>query len=413
MRLTTIAFRNLHRNRRRSILSLSAIAVTAIVMVFMMGLIAWMKEDIRTNLTTYISGDLRIRHENFDEDSEGNLLEFLVEDVESLERVLRGTPGIIALSPRLHLGTMAYRNGRTIPAVGMAIDFAAEENFLGFAQFVNEGRIPTPGAREAVFSAPLADKLDLSLGDSITLLLATRRRSSNAVTLTVSGIADFDGVSMNQETFFAPLELMQRIVRTGDGVMEILIRSDVEDSDLNELAVLAEDLRRQLSDRGELTISPWNEASDFYSMIVFADIIYGVMAAIFFLLGSTVIINTTIMTVYERQREIGTLGALGMEPGQIVRLFFTEATMLGIIGALAGTLLGYVLSIPVMRNGIPLYDSFMSEFGEEFSTRLHILVSPGTLLYVFLFASLISSLASYLPARKVSRIKPVEALREG
>jgi putative ABC transport system permease protein len=136
------------------------------------------------------------------------------------------------------------------------------------------------------------------------------------------------------------------------------------------------------------------------------------MAAVFFLLGSTVIINTTIMTIYERHKEIGTLGALGMEPRQIVSLFFIEATMLGVFGAIAGTVLGYLLSIPVMQTGIPLYDSFMSEFGREFSTRLYILVKPGTLLYVFFFASIVSSLASYLPARKASRIKPVEALRE-
>jgi putative ABC transport system permease protein len=412
MNIATIAFRNLSRNRRRSILSLSAIAVTAIVMVFMMGLIAWMKDDIRGNITTYIAGDLRIRHGEFTDEEDGNPLEFLVEDLSDVIRKVTAVPGVTAVSPRLHLGTAAYRDGRTVPAVGMAVDFALEEGFIGLSGFLTEGRLPQTGAREAVFSRPLAEKLGIGNGDRITLLFTTRRRSSNAVTLTVSGIAEFDGVSVNQETFFAPLELMQRIVHTGDAAMELLIRTDVDNADLRALGGKAEEIAAALPPDSPLKVSAWNEASDFWSLIQFADLTYGVMAAVFFILGSTVIINTTIMTIYERRKEIGTLGALGMEPGQIVRLFFAEATFLGIIGAAAGTILGFLLSLPVMRTGIPLYDSFMTEFGAEFSTRLYILVRPGTLLYVFVFASVIASIASYLPARRSSRVAPVEALRE-
>jgi putative ABC transport system permease protein len=412
MKLPVIAFRNLSRNRRRSILSLSAIAVTSIVMVFMLGLIAWMKDDIRSNITTYIAGDIRIRNELFVDEEEGNPLEFLVEDLDQIRNIVEARPEVIAVSPRIHLGTAIYRDGKTIPALGMAIDFADEEEFLDFSDFLIEGTVPAEGSSQAVFSRPLADKLGIGMGDRITLLLSTRRRSSNAVTLEVSGIAEFDGVSINQETFFAPLNLMQRITRTGDSVMELLIRTNINNADINALELLAEDIRRELPADPPLQISPWNEASDFWALMRFADITYGIMGAVFFLLGSTVIINTTIMTIYERHREIGTLGAMGMESGTIVRLFFTEATFLGVFGAAIGTLLGYLLAIPVMNTGIPLYDSFMSEFGAELSTRLYILVKPGTLIYVFVFASLIASLSSYLPARRASRIKPVEALRQ-
>lgn len=412
MKLSIMALRNLGRNRRRSLLSAISIGVTAIAFLLVLGITEWMKSDIRENITTYISGDVRIRHMEFQEDESIHPLRYSLSPGDELVSAVRNIPGVLAVSPRIHLGSVVYRDGKTIPARGTAVDFQFEETFQALSSHIIRGELPRPGSKDALFSQSLADKLELELDDSITLLLRTKRGASNAVTLTVRGIADFSDAAANSMSFFASLPLMQRILRSSNELMEILVQSGrgVESTEL------AGRISRELEQAGftteQFSIRPWQEISQLWSIMRMAEISYGVLALILFLLGSTVIINTTIMTIHERSREIGMLGALGMEPGQIVRLFFLEASFLGIIGAAAGVLLGFMLGIPLEQHGIPMYDSILQDAGvRELSGRMFVKVTPYSALITFLSASLVASLSSYLPARKVSKILPVEALR--
>ncbi|AHC15899.1 ABC transporter permease [Salinispira pacifica] len=412
MKLTVMALRNLGRNRRRSLLSAISIGVTAIAFLLVLGITEWMKSDIRENITTYISGDVRIRHIEFQDDESIHPLRYSLSPGDELvEEVLR-VPGVKAVSPRIHLGSVVYRDGKTIPARGTAVNFRLEESFQALSDHIIQGGMPEPGSKNALFSRSLAEKLDLELHDSITLLLRTKRGASNAVTLKVHAIADFSDASANAMSFFASLPLMQRILRSSNELMEILIQSD---GDVKSSA-LAERISRRLEETGfstdQFSIMPWQEISQLWSIMRMAEISYAVLALILFLLGSTVIINTTIMTIHERSREIGMLGALGMEPGQIVRLFFLEASFLGVIGAAGGVLLGFLMGIPLEQAGIPMYDSILQDAGvRELSGRMFVKVTPYTAIVTFFSASVVASLSSYLPARKVSKIHPVEALR--
>ena len=108
------------------------------------------------------------------------------------------------------------------------------------------------------------------------------------------------------------------------------------------------------------------------------------------------------------------MGAIGMEGKEIVKLFFLEASYLGVIGAAIGVFLGYLISIPLTIWGIPLFDNVMEEAFSQFevSGRLYITVGWGTALYIFVYASLVASFSSFFPSLKASRIQVVDALRE-
>ncbi|MBN2511018.1 MAG: FtsX-like permease family protein, partial [Spirochaetales bacterium] len=141
-----------------------------------------------------------------------------------------------------------------------------------------------------------------------------------------------------------------------------------------------------------------------------ADIMYTIMAFFFFALASTVIINTTMMVIFERMREIGTISAMGMKGREIVSLFFTEAFYLGLIGSAAGVLLGIGLTLLLGTTGID-YTSSMEGIEFEVSSIIYPRLDLRSTLGTFLYSLAISSLASILPTRRAAKIEPVEALR--
>ena len=134
------------------------------------------------------------------------------------------------------------------------------------------------------------------------------------------------------------------------------------------------------------------------------------IALFFFILGTTVIINTTMMVIFERLHEIGTIAALGMKPGEIVRLFFLEAFYISVISAFIGVLLGSALTLVLSRTGVDL-SQMLQGVDLEVSAVIHPRLSLRSTVFVFFYSVAVSSLASFLPSRRAARIRPVEALR--
>jgi putative ABC transport system permease protein len=137
---------------------------------------------------------------------------------------------------------------------------------------------------------------------------------------------------------------------------------------------------------------------------------YNFIALFFFILGTTVIINTTMMVIYERMREIGTVSALGMKPGEIVRLFFLEAFFISLIAAFVGALVGTGIVLAISRNGLDL-SRMLQGLDMEVSPVIRPRLSLRSTVFVFLYSVAVASLASFLPSRRAARIQPVEALR--
>jgi len=145
-------------------------------------------------------------------------------------------------------------------------------------------------------------------------------------------------------------------------------------------------------------------------MIEMANTAYTIMAFIFFLLGSTVIINTTMMVIFERMREIGTLGALGMHGKELVGLFFLEGMFISIIGTFIGVLAGIGFTMILGKTGIDMTEA-MQGLDFEISGMVYPKLSMGKTVFVFFYSVIIASLATLIPSRKASKIEPVEALR--
>ena len=408
MKLSHIARRNIFRNTRRSILSLIAIAVAAMTITFMFGMIEGIKDDVKTNAILYSSGQLRIRNAEYDRFEHLSPLHLAVHEGTRMAEALLDMSEVRAVSPRIGFGAGIFIDDDRHAVSALGVDFSFEAEYQDLNRALRTGRLPEPQQNEAAIGYALAERLGLEIGDTITMLAMTRTRGSNAFSFTITGLLAFPVDTMNAALVMMPLDRAQRFLWMGSSVSEILI---LLENRVSEAAGI-EAIDAFLADMGldELHVKAWDQIGITAGLVDYMETVYFFIALFFFILGSTVIVNTTMMTVYERGREIGTLGALGMGEGQMTRLFFLEAFFIGIAGSIAGVLLGSVVVGITSSIGID-YGEALDGMDMGISTIIYPILNFKSSAFVFFYSVCVASLAALIPCRKVAKIEPVEALR--
>ncbi len=438
MKLTAIAFRNIARNRRRSILSGTAITLATFAIVFMFSLIGGMKGDLAKNTFIYESGHIRIRHAEFDKLENLNPLHLGVPEYDNVVTEIEKMENVRLVLPRIRFFSAIYREKDNYRGMGLGVDFAKEARLdtrkmarepdapsfesldrkQKLAAFANawelsgyEGELPEEGKREILLSVGLAEEMNVKVGDKVTFYTKTAYMGMQAWTFLVSGLVQFSIVGMNQSYFLAPIDSVQRFLKmdaVGNSVTDVLVY--LEDLAQLNSTVPAVDSALQASGHSGLTVQSWQEIGVMYAWMEMAEQIYNIVALLFFILGTTVIINTTMMVIFERMKEIGTIAAMGMTGGQITTLFFLEAFFISLMAALAGVILGTALTIPLSIYGMD-YGEAISGTDFAISPIIYPRLSLRSTVLVFFYSVAVSSVASFLPTRKAAKIEPVEALR--
>jgi putative ABC transport system permease protein len=436
--VTDLAFRNIKRNKRRTALSITAISLAAMVIVFMFSIIEGLKYDLSNNLFRYVTGMLRVRHMEYDEFEKLNPLHLRVEDypevintlsllgdVEEQPETLRGVS--VQYSPRIRfLGTM-YKRSETrriirleddmYRVMGLGVDFAREEAYQKLTTKLQAGgRLPQAGQEEVLLSTGLARDLDVGAGDTVVLLTYDMQQEMQLKSFKVTGLISFPVQGMSKLLCLMPIDRAQQLLNMGNSATEVLLLLNEGQGDLgrqpDRLAALAayfeQELHRQ--NRPQLIVRAWTQAGTWYSLLNLAENTYNFIALFFFILGTTVIINTTMMVIFERMREIGTIAALGMTGQEIVLLFFLEAFFISALASFAGVLIGIGITIPVSIVGLD-FSKAMQGVSLEISPVFYPVINLRSTVIVFFYSVFVASLASYFPSRRAARIEPVKALR--
>lgn len=406
MNLLDVAWRNVQRNTRRSVLSGVAIAVASMTMVLMFALVGGITQDMAQNIQDWVTGTVRVRHPAYEEAQVLNPLHLNLTDSAALVARLEADPAVSAVVPRISFGAALHRNGRNHKALGLGVDLAREEGFLGLSGLVTEGRLPEAGRQEALLGRSLAGELGLSLGDRFTLMTTTSQRSTNAMTFTVAGLADFKMPMYTSSLVLLPLDRVQRFLSLDDRSLEILVKTQ-PGTDLGALT------RRWNGAWGSQTVEfrAWTEIPTTYSFVRFAETAYNFMGVLFFLLAASVIINTMMMVVFERRKEIGTLAALGMPPLRLIGLFLTEALLISGTGSLVGVLVGLAIGLPLQAIGID-FGAMMQGVDIEFSSILYPKVDFAVAAWTWILSMLVAGGASLIPSRLAAQVAPVVAMKE-
>jgi len=366
-----------------------------------------MKDDMSNNLKTFYTGEVRIRNARFEEFERYNPMHLTV-DWNAAKKVLQENEAVRSFVPRTTFPSSLYIEGTNFGAIGVGADFAMEREFQDFDSILKAGRVPAAGKNEMLMGVVLARDLDLGIGDRVTVLATTAARGSNAVTLEIVGLAAFPVGSLNSKYFWLPHDVVQYFLRMDGGVQEVLVtlKEGVNASDA--AASIESALYTETSMEHDVRV--WTDISTTYGFLKVAQMIYNIMAGLFFILGSSVIINTTMMVIFERMREIGTLSAMGMKGREITRMFFLEGLFISAVGSAIGVCIGILITVYLGRIGIDFTDA-MSGMDFEISSILYPRLNIGTTVFVYVYSLTIASIATLIPSRKASKIEPVEALR--
>jgi ABC-type lipoprotein release transport system permease subunit len=398
-----MSFRNLARNKRRSIFSALAISIGTALLLFMSATIRGeMRGALDLTINLY-SGHLQIHTQDYKDSNMSLKRADMIESPLEISSQIRNIPQVEAASPRLNAsGIFAFKN-ETIGIQVIGIDPLSKTNDI-YREGLVEGKFLTPDDREGVLiGLPLAESLDLHVGDSIDLILNTSEGNTDEQQFTIRGIYTTDTPGYDKATIFMPLEKAQTITRTENyASMIYILLYDMDDTAAVKAAIQTPGY----------VVEDWEEMN---KLLIIVEKLSNAMMFFFNLMvlgvTSTVIMNTLLMAVYERTREMGILGALGMKGKQIKALFLTEATLLAIGGVIVGLAIGVPLVLHYAQVGFFIGDMGISaNSGMMLGNSIYPYPTALDAISVSVAALLITILSGYYPASQASKLEPVDAL---
>ena len=401
LNLINMAFRNLGRHRRRSALSALALAVALALLLFMA---AFFKGEMRSSMEDTLrlsSGHLQVRDVDYDPDKSSVAWGYLVENPVQVADQIAALGPVKFATPRLFASGIVSVGNDSAGVQIVGVDPASEAN-APYRDGLVSGEFPDADDRSGILIGyPLAESLGLRVGSQLSLLVNTSEGQVDEQNFIVRGIFSTGSSTYDKGIVLLPLAKAQAFSGAGNRASIIFVMlHDREQADAVAVAISGPAYKVETwQEMNELLVLV-NDFSNAYIMILNL-IILGVTV--------TVIVNTMLMAVFERTREIGILAALGMKGRQIITLFLSEAALLALGGVVAGLLAGWALSAYFGSVGIYFGDIGIS--GMIMGDRIYPYLMLEDVINLALTAFIITILASYYPAQIASRMEPVEALR--
>jgi len=267
------------------------------------------------------------------------------------------------------------------------------------------GRFPGKDANECAIGVELARKTGLGVGDKLPMKTLSAQFSDKYWSPTVVGVFEFDYAKYDQDVVIVPFERLRRILVLGGGAQQLFVYAD-DPARSTELRAGVAGILGSGSVVREWTDNYW------VAMMRQSSFLYVVIFGVFQIVASFLIINTVLMVIHERIKEIGMMGALGMTRREIVLVFFFEAVYLSVLGSLAGCLVGGAATWA--GSLFPIDTEFFTGGGMKdmpFAGTIFIVFSPRIIAQAFGFGVAVSSACTLVPSLKSAFIEPVEALR--
>ena len=406
--MIALAWRNLWRNKTRTLLTAGGIAFAVFLVTFSMALQGGSYADMIKAATRFYTGHAQITQRDFVSDSK---LEQTIPNATALGDQLQSSLPLVAL-PRVQAFGIVSKDERSIGGMLMGVDFAAEAAQLDLFDNISAGAVPTQ-PDEALVGAAMARNLGAELGDDIVILGSGKQGGVAAMALTIGGILSTGQAELDRSLLFAPLAGVQEAFGLEDEVHNIVLVLE----NYAQGAALAQPIGELL--QADQSYRTWQQLLPEVEQGIELDRVSGqLFFFILLILVSFAVLNTFVMVIFERTREFGMLMALGLRPWQIIGQVQIEAFFLGILGVLLGSVLSAALVGYLSQVGIPL-----DAIGGEAAQQSLALMQAGSMNYKYPAFSLASittapavlivgtQLSALFCMLRVRRLNPVTALR--
>lgn len=401
--LFKIAYRDLGRNRRRTFFSALALALGLALLLFMAGVIRWELQSSTDTSVLLQSGNLQLRASTYNEDKTSLAFQDLIENPDQVAAQIAALAPVKVATPRLYASGIVSTGDETAGVRIVGIDVASPANAPYQNGLVSGQFLTANDTGGMLIGQILADKMSLKAGDSTTLLVNTSNGSVDQQTFVIRGVYTTHTPAYDGSVVFLPLAKAQAFAQAGNHASLIFILLKDQQQAPAVMASLQSSTYtfKTFEDMNPLLVTVDDYANSF--MWVLYLIVLAMVA--------TVIVNTFIMAVFERTREIGILAAIGMRSARIQTMFFAESCLLAVLGIAMGLVVGVPLVLLVGAVGIPVPSQLgLGLMGFLIGDRIYTNLALNDVIVLTLMALVVTVVAAYYPARLAAHMEPVEAL---
>ena len=404
-----MAWRNIWRNPRRTILTICAISFASLLLVFMLSFQFGSYETMINTSVKIQTGHLQVQAKEYQEKKS---IRLVVPDPEKISEILDTIPNVEAYTYRCLAFSLISSKARTYGVAVTGIDPQHEARVSRLKALIRKGAFLTnDDTDQALVGALLAKNLRVTLGDELTVLGQARDGSIAATVVKVKGIFSSGIDEFDRAAIHIPLKTFQDVYAMRGAVHEVVVIADSL-SNIDAIKHAIQDGLNSLGLQKSLIVLDWNELMPGLRQSIEMDLISGL---IFYLLLVLVvafsILNTFLMAIFERTKEFGVLMAIGTTPARLTKVLLIESMTLTFIGIAAGILIGSLVTLYFQAHGIDFSGAseLLSQFGitGRMFPRLSLISAVSGPLAVLI----ITFCAALYPALKVRRLRPVEAMR--
>lgn len=395
----SLALRNLGRNKRRSFFSALALSIGVALLFLMTGFLNGEMESAIRQTINLQSGHVQLRSLNYNASKTSLKLEDLLLNPFPVANAIQDDPRVLDATPKLLLTGVLNQGDDTISIRIIGIDPDAEANRFYKTGLLSGSYMTNDDRNGIMVGNMLADRFGVSAGDSLKLLVNNNDGSITEQIFTVRGIYTTNVQAFDRITVLMPLPKAQTIGGVeGYASYIFVLLNDIKDTEGVKTALANPTYKVETyRDMNEMLTLFEDVASDYFGILYL--IVLGITA--------TVVMNTQLMAVYERTREIGILTSMGMKGRTILSIFLAEAGFLAIGGVIMGIILGWLAVKGFAINGFNY-----GEMGLDMmmSNTIYPFLETKNYFELSMYGVIVTIIAGIYPAYLAAKLEPVEAL---
>ena len=410
------AWRNIHRNKRRTGLTLLAVILGMVSLVFGKSLIGGILQSMKEPIIRMQSGHIRLVHKEYLRLERVFPKDQLVAPLRAIESGLQDMAEIESMTRMIKFRALAAHGEQNEACLAIGVIPAEVKRTMEIDRYVKEGTFFSANGGDLIIGSKLAKKLQVAVGDELLLVTTDINYSTYALPFRVAGIFELGYAYLDKNAVFINFAKAAEMMDYRDACQEILLMIRHPE----RAPEVANEIRTKITAKAApgIQVIPWQENDIMKNTMPLMSKIYdGIFTMLMFIVG-LVILNTMLMTVMERYHEIGIIKALGFKDRDVVAMIFAEAFYIGIIGSLLGGGLGAALTAMAERTGIDMTKTLSESILDNIDLPLSFFGKPlyPDLTFSIVIASvlfgIVTTLAAVIyPALKSARMSPVEAFR--
>lgn len=400
-----LAWRNVWRQRRRTFLIAVGMGVVMALLVFYDGIIGGFEQAIYGNAIQLLGGNVQVHAPGYNEKA-GRKPLLALENPDAVVQAAESHPEVVIASKRIVTGGLVTNREGAFAVSIIGVEVEKESKITPVAETIMQGRYLNVNDGDLiVIGQGLATAMEVEVGDRITMVGNSTHEQTRQRTMTIVGIYDVGVPSVEKNTIYVSLGEAQQLFGLDGEVTEVVVSLKQIGQEASVVSAINRSVPGYEVESWETSIPELKETLEMKTGVM------GVFGVFMLGIAAIGILNLLMMAVFERTREIGIIGALGLKPREITLLFLLEGILIGVMGAVLGAILGTMINGILGVVGLD-YSQFadLTEYTALISSNIYPQLVPMKVLQHAITVAAIAALAALYPALEASRREPAEAL---